>query len=193
MKIKFLALIIMMFTFSATYSQSFNVGIKLGANMNKLTGQSFKEDFSFGYHAGAFATVGLGSKWSISPEVLFSQTNLDTSNQFKSVYQFNNITHVKLNYLMIPLLLQYKVSPGLSIQAGPQFGILMDQNLSLMQNGKNAFKQGDLSLLAGLQLKITRFVVYGRYAVGLNNINDIDNQQSWKSQTIQLGVGYIIL
>jgi len=182
-----------MFTFSATYSQSFNVGIKLGANMNKLTGQSFKEDFSFGYHAGAFATVGLGSKWSISPEVLFSQTNLDTSNQFKSVYQFNNITHVKLNYLMIPLLLQYKVSPGLSIQAGPQFGILMDQNLSLMQNGKNAFKQGDLSLLAGLQLKITRFVVYGRYAVGLNNINDIDNQQSWKSQTIQLGVGYIIL
>ena len=32
--------------------------------------------------------------------------------------------------------------------------------------------------------------VFGRYQVGLNNINDIDNKDKWKGQAIQLGVGF---
>lgn len=196
MKIKILALIIMMFTFSASYSQSLNAGIKIGANLNKLTGQSFNDAFSFGYHAGVFVNVGFGKKWSIQPEALFSQTNVDTSSQFSSVYKnisFNTVNHIKLNYLSIPVLLQYKLSPMLSLQAGPQFGILMQTDKNLLQNGQDAFKQGDLSILAGLQIKITRFVAYGRYAIGVDNISNVPVQDSWKNQTIQLGIGYIIL
>jgi hypothetical protein len=54
---------------------------------------------------------------------------------------------------------------------------------------ETAFKSGDFSMLAGVQLKILSFRVYGRYAIGLTNINDIAQQDQWKSRTLQLGVG----
>ena len=76
-----------------------------------------------------------------------------------------------------------------TLQLGPQFGILMNKNKTLVQNGKSAFKGGDFSMLGGVQLNVLNFRFYGRYSVGLNNINDIDNKQKWKNQAIQLGVG----
>lgn len=48
-------------SFSA-FSQGFKIGAKGGATMNKITGQTFKEEFSYGYHVGGFATIGLGKK-----------------------------------------------------------------------------------------------------------------------------------
>ncbi len=196
MKIKILAILIMLFSFSSAYSQSLSAGIKIGANLNKITGQSFNDQFSFGYQAGAFVNVGLGQKWSIEPELLFTQTNVDTSSQFSTVYKnisFNTVNHIKLNYLNIPVLLQYKLSPMLALQVGPQFGILMQTDKNLLQNSQNAFKHGDLSILAGLQIKVTRFVIYGRYVIGVNNISNIPVQDSWKNQAIQIGVGYVVL
>ena len=41
----------------------------------------------------------------------------------------------------------------------------------------------------GAQVKIAQFRVTGRYLIGLNNINDIDNQDKWKNQVIQLSFG----
>ena len=45
-------------------------------------------------------------------------------------------------------------------------------------------------MLGGVQLNLGGFKVYGRYTIGLNSINDIDNKDKWKSQAIQLGVGF---
>ena len=76
-----------------------------------------------------------------------------------------------------------------ALQVGPQFGILIDQNKNLVQNGQDAFKSGDFSMLGGVQLKLTKLRVYGRYAVGLSDISNIGNKDKWKSQSIQLGIG----
>lgn len=170
-------------------AQKFNIGVKAGAELQKLDGQTFKEGFSFGYQLGGFARIGIGRKFGIQPEVLFSQVNIDTTSSFNDVYQFNQLSKVKLGYLKIPLLLDYKMLPFLSIQAGPQVGVLIDNNLNLFQNGQTAFKKGDFSMLAGVQANFAKFRVYGRYAIGLNNINDIDNRDQWKSQSVQLGIG----
>ena len=161
--------------------------------MNKLTGKSFKDEFTYGYHLGGFAEIGFGKKFSIQPEVVFNQFKQDTTSKFSEVYKLDNVSNVKLNYLSIPILLNYRASNFLSLQAGPQFGILMDQNTRLVQNGKDAFKKGDLSMLAGVQLKFSSVRIYGRYAVGLSNLNDIDNQDKWKSQSFQIGVALAIL
>jgi hypothetical protein len=90
-------------------------------------------------------------------------------------------------------LLEYKLSKVFALQAGPQFGILLNSNNNLVQNGQNAFKQGDISLAGGVQLKILGMNIFGRYITGLYNINNINNQDSWKNQTIQLGIGFTIL
>jgi hypothetical protein len=65
----------------------------------------------------------------------------------------------------------------------------MNSTQSLVQNGTDAFKKGDLSLLGGVQIHLSAFRIYGRYGVGLSNLNDITSTQNWKSQMIQLGLG----
>ncbi|MEP7143084.1 MAG: porin family protein [Ferruginibacter sp.] len=193
MKTKLLALGLSLMIFSAAHSQGFHLGIKGGANINKLTGQSFNDEFSFGYHLGGFAEIGLGKKFSIQPEVVFNQFKQDTTSRFSDVYKLDDVSKIKLNYLSIPILLNYRLSDFLSLQAGPQFGILMDQNAKLVQNGKDAFKKGDFSMLGGIQLKFSSIRIYGRYALGLSNLNDVDNQEKWKSQSFQIGIGLAIL
>ena len=180
---------------SYAHAQGFSLGIKAGANVNKLTGKSFNEQFTYGYHVGAFSQIKLGNRLELQPEVVFNQVNLDTASQFSELYKINSstVSNIKLSYLSIPLILNYKLSKGFSIQAGPQYGILLDQHKDLLQNGKSAFKEGDFSVLAGMQIKFASFRIYGRYVVGLNNINDIDNRDKWKNQSIQLGVGFAIL
>ena len=189
MKTKLLILAIFSILGNAAFSQKFNIGFKGGANINKLTGKSFSDQFSYGYHVGGFFAVGLGKKFAIQPEVLLNQINVDTSSSFSTVYKFNNVEKVKLKYLSVPILLNFKPVKYITLQAGPQFGILMNKNKTLLQNGKEAFKGGDFSMLTGVQVNIMHLNIYGRYAIGLNNLNDVDNQEKWKSQSIQVGVG----
>jgi hypothetical protein len=177
---------------SAALAQGFKIGVKGGADIHKVDGQAFKDKFSYGYHLGGFADIGLTKKFGIQPEVLFSQVNVDTSENFSDVYAFNSVSKVQLKYLKIPILLNYNPNPFVSLQLGPQFGVLIDQDQSMLKNGRDAFSKGDFSMLGGLQLNISKLKIYGRYAVGLSNINDIDNQDKWKNQTIQLGVGFAL-
>jgi opacity protein-like surface antigen len=190
MKSKFPLLLAVLFFAQASFAQ-FTIGVKAGANITKIDGRSFSDEFRYGYNLGGFAIVPVGGRFSIQPEVLFNQVQSRTDSSFSAIYQnaFNGSQNVKLNYLSIPLLLNYKLGSFLSLQAGPQFGILLDHSKSLLQNGKNAFDKGDFSMLGGAQLALGKIKLSGRYFVGLNNINDIDNQDKWKNQGWQLSVG----
>lgn len=193
MKTKLSVLIAFVFLTQAAMAQ-LNFGIKAGSNISKIDGKSFKDEFQYGYLLGGFAEVGLGGKLSLQPEVLFNQYKTKVDTTFNAIYQnaLHDVTSgdVKLNYLSIPLVLNYKLGNVLSLQAGPQFGILMNQDNTLLENGKNAFQNGDFSMLGGAQISISKLRLTGRYAVGLNNINDIDNKDKWRSQAFQLSAGF---
>ena len=192
MKTKLLTIALLLFIGSSAFSQTFKLGIKGGANLGKIEGQPFKDEFSLGYHVGAFATIGLGKKFAIQPEVVFNQVNTDTSTKFSEVYQFNHINNIKLQYLSIPLLLNYNLNKFITLQAGPQFGVLLDQHKDLLQNGQDAFKQGDFSLVGGVQLNLLRFRIYGRYVGGLTDLKNIQASDTCKASAIQLGVGIVL-
>ena len=183
-------IIIMTMTAGTAYSQRLKFGIKAGADIKKLSGKSFNSEFSYGYHLGVFAELKLSSSFGLQPEVYFSQVNIDTSNQFSTLYDFKKVSTVQLKYINIPILLSFKPNKYVALQAGPQYGILLDNGNTVLQNGQNAFKKGDFSMIAGLQLKFSRVRLYGRYAIGLNNLNDIDDRQKWKTQTVQIGLGF---
>ena len=172
----------------------FHIGAKAGANVTKIEGKSFKDEFKYGYHLGGFATIGISRKFEIQPEVLFNQNSTTVDSNYKELYENvfnpNYQRNVKLNYLSIPILLNYKLlGKFLTLQAGPQFGVLLDNNRTLLQNGGDAFKKGDFSMVGGAQIKIAAFRFSGRYVVGLNNINDIDDRDKWKNQGFQLSAG----
>lgn len=176
-------------------AQPFKLGVKFGTSINKLSGNSFKDGFTFGYHAGAFSEIKLSNKFFLQPEVYFSEVNVDSSSNFDTIYTTlgKKIEGIKLGYLSIPVLLNFKVNKLLVLQLGPQYGILLNKNVALLESGKQAFKAGDFSMVGGIQLKLANLRVYGRYVIGLQNLNSIDKKETWKSQSIQLGVGLSIL
>lgn len=192
MKAKFYVLVAGILLAQAAFAQ-FTVGIKGGTNITKVEGKAFRDEFKYGYHLGGFAEIGLGGRLGIQPEVLFNQYQTRVDSSFKNVYQnatdFSNYKDVKLNYLTIPILLNYKLGNILSLQAGPQFGILISQDKNLLENGKEAFKSGDFSLTGGAQINISKLRLTGRYFVGLNNISDVSDQNKWNNQGYQLSLG----
>lgn len=175
---------------SVSMAQGFHLGVKGGANLLKIDDKSFKDEFKFGYNLGAFAEIDFNKKFGIQPEVLWSQSTYRTANDIDEVIPDSKSDFdVKLNYLQIPLLLTYKPVKVLSLQAGPQFGILIDENRTLLQNGGDAFKKGDFAMLAGAQLNLGPLKAGARYAIGLSDIKDISNEGEWKSRGWQLYVG----
>ena len=193
MKIKSILFVVVLLCISSSlFSQGVSVGIKGGANLGKISGESFKDQFTLAYHVGGFVTIS-GKKWGIQPEVLFNQVNADTANNFSQVTQFNHISQIQLKSLSIPIMINYNVTKFLTLQAGPQFGVILDQNKNLTQNGKDAFKSGNFSVAAGLQLNLLKFRVYGRFVGGLTDLNNLGSSDTWKVQTIQLGVGFSLL
>jgi Outer membrane protein beta-barrel domain len=184
-------LIIFSLTRSISYAQGFHLGIKAGTNNSMLTGNSFSGGFNWSFMAGAFAEVNFTSKWGIQPEVLFSQVTSQTASNFSDAYQEGiNSKDVKLQYLNIPILLTYKLPiPILSLQLGPQFGTLLNNNSSITTNGANAFKSGDFSMVVGAQVNLLMFKGGIRYVYGFTNINNITDADTWKTRTIQLYVG----
>ncbi len=193
MKTKLAIMAIALLTMQAASAQ-FRLGAKAGANLVKVDGKSFKDEFRYNYHVGGFAEIVVtqDKKLSIQPEVLFNQYSTTLDSSFKAIYEdiiTSEQRHVKLNYLSIPILVNYRLAGPIYLQAGPAFSILMDQNKSILQNGGDAFKKGDFSMIGGAQIRIAKIYLTGRYFVGLANINDIDDKDKWKSQAIQLSVG----
>jgi hypothetical protein len=192
---KLFSLIIFISLSTAAFSQ-FHIGPKIGANISKVDGKSFKDEFSYGYHAGVFMQLKLSKKFSLQPEILFSQFNTKLDSSYNNIYQISlsNLPSVKLDYFTVPILLNYKLGNGfLTLQAGPQFGVLFDTHSSVAQNAETAFKKGDLSMLGGLQVKIGSIRLNGRYFVGLNDLKDVVDNSKWKNQGFQVSLGLAIL
>lgn len=171
-------------------AQGFKIGVKAGSNITDVTGLQFKDGFNYGYHAGLFSEIMFSKYFGIQPEALWSQTNLTRATNIATVYQpsLGSLTSIELTYLSIPVLLNIRPTKLITLQAGPQFGILIDKTQTVSANAGNAFKGGDLSMVAGVQLNLFKLRFYGRYLAGINNINEISDQDKWKSRTIQFGL-----
>ena len=137
---------ILLFTIAVTSVQAqggFRLGFKAGANLNQISGQAFNDEFDLSYHLGGFAEIDFNKRWGIQPEVLWSQSKTTRSSGFNSIYQNianpNGDQQIKLDYLLIPILLRYNIGKVVTLNAGPQFGLLINQNDNLLLNGENAF------------------------------------------------------
>src|SRR3954469_2564046 len=129
----YFAIAILVLVSAAGYSQEsdphlplIEFGPKLGVNITKIDGLPFKQEFNYGYNAGVFAALRIGKNWQLAPEVLFNQYATRTDTAIGNVFDVKNVHHVKLNYLSLPVLLNYCPSKFFAFQFGPQFGVLID-------------------------------------------------------------------
>jgi hypothetical protein len=187
------SMLVLLFAGVQTRAQGFHLGIKAGANLDKINGESFNEGFNFGYNVGAFAELNFTPMWGIQPEMMFNQSSYHTGDQFSDIYPGGvNDVKGKLNRLTIPILLSFRPVPFISLQAGPQFGIALNQDQHLVNNAKDAFKSGDFALVGGVQLNLAGFKLGGRWVEGLTNINNYTSTTTWKQQGFEVYAGFRI-
>lgn len=173
----------------------FRVGAKAGVNINKITGQSYKEGFNYNYLLGGFMQFNFSKTFGFQPEVNIVQSSSEFSNNASDVYddlfRDGSQRKARLNYIKVPLLLNINVgsSKRVKLQLGPQIGGLLNQSVEGLNNDRDFFKKSDWSAVGGLWIQLPIINIGGRYEVGLSNLNDIDNTEKWKSQAFTIFAG----
>lgn len=232
---KFLTVFTLMLFTSGLYAQDmFEFGIKGGLN---LSGYLADDDLDLyqdntavraGWNAGFFGIIRVSDNFAIQPEVLYSLQGVnfvDTEVYVDYLYVDNFFTpdyvaptvgsygeivaKENLHYLNVPILANFYLAPGLSLQIGPQFGFLMnatsrfDTEDDEVNNVFNDFEESNeitssyngfsMAAVAGLQLELPSDVAIGlRYNFGLNDILEDGDPDDIKlvNQVGQLYVGY---
>ena len=173
----------------------FRIGAKAGVNINKITGKSYKEGFNFNFQAGIFLQFNFSDRFGLQPEVNFVQSSSEFSNDVNNVYYDlflgGSQKKSKLNFLEVPLLLNINVgeSKRVKLQIGPSYGGLLKQTVDSLKTNGNIYKNGEWAAIGGIFIQIPFVNLGARYKLGLTDLNGIDNQQQWKSQSIQVFVG----
>ncbi len=164
-------------------------GLKAGVNISSLNIQDFDDnDSRIGLHIGALAHIHLGTaeQWALQPEIVYSQEGAKLKTQ-------SGTTTVKLDYVNIPVMIQYMFDNGFRLEAGPQLGLMVNSKYDANGSEEDAdddFKSTNVSLGFGLgYLSKSGFGVGGRYNLGLSNIGEGVNDV--KGRTLQLGIFYM--
>lgn len=108
----------------AVHAQDIRWGVKAGANFSNINAENTDADWGSrtGFHGGLLAHIHLNKTWAIQPEVVYSMQGA------KSTVAGEETQTINLNYLNVPVLVQYMFNNGFRLQTGPQVGFLMNAN-----------------------------------------------------------------
>lgn len=182
MKNLFLVVIILLVTLTTVNGQSIDFGIKGGVNLANISGANIDAGNKTGFHAGLILEVSLLETFAIQPELLYSTQGAKSASG----------DDLSLNYLSVPILAKYYIVPAvLSIEGGPQFSFLIEDNIDILDvvdDLNTDASNFDLGGAIGLGVKIPGGL-FGqvRYIRGITTVAenpDINNN------LFQVSVGY---
>ena len=191
MKFRLPLLIIGISLYSSTQAQKVQYGFTTALNLSSVSGTGMSSKLQPGFEAGVFAAIKLTNKISIQPELLYNLSKLSRTDNFTTYYvtgsRYASNKSFNIAYLSIPVLINYRINKTLTINAGPQYNLLVYENENLMYN-KDAIKKNDMGLRAGVQFTITpKFNLLASYYNGFANTNAIDERYTWKNRQLQIG------
>ncbi|MDP5199103.1 porin family protein [Flavobacterium sp. DG2-3] len=191
--------------------QKVKLGIKAGLNMANLSVDESELNSSdkTGFTAGLMVEIPLAKQFSVQPELLYSQQGSKFSYSDAEVSNSNFKSTIKLNYLNIPVMLKYYVAKGLSVQAGPQIGILLKANNEYQDNflgydnkenmNLKKYSSGiDTSVNFGLGYQFRdKFYADARYNLSYSNVfkeSDVSYfiNNDMKNRVFQITIGYFL-
>lgn len=102
----------------------------------------------------------------------------------------------RMDYLSMPILLAYRISPRFSLLAGPQLELLIDAQATPQGGTAKSIthdvEERSISLTGGLEADLFRsFFLSARYLQGLNHvgIGQRSDVKEFKYQAVQLTAG----
>jgi len=180
------AAILMTATVSA---QHVNVGIKAGLNVYNISNSNNTEyDPKLGFQVGMLGHIHLAKQLALQPEITYSGQGA----------KFNSggvETKLNLDYINVPVLVQYMFDNGFRLQAGPQVGFLVNAKAktgSAKTDIKSNYKSVDFGFGVGVGYvkPATGFGFDLRYNIGVANINKNTAHKS-TNRGLQVGVFYL--
>lgn len=195
------------------------IGAKAGMNVANVNydsdGKNLNTDERIGLSLGVYAEIQLSNRWSVQPEILYSEQGLKQSGYFSGYvpYQESELPYdgdveitEKINYLKVPVMMKYYTGEGRKfyLEAGPELGInisakakteLDGYSNSTRIKGSNTtdikdYTEGvDFALNFGLGYKFNdKFNIGVRWGIGLTDFDKTSDKQYNYVGTI--GVGY---
>lgn len=167
-------------------------GLKAGLNVANLNVENVDDlDSRLGLNAGLLAHIHLSPQWGIQPELVYSQQGMKVKNNTSTE---NDDVTWKVDYVNIPVMVQYMFDNGFRLQAGPQIGLLVngkiEDNADTEIDIKDDLKKVDAGLGLGLgYLTYSGLGIEARYNLGLSNINESGNDI--KNRVFQVGLFYM--
>lgn len=208
MKSKFFLLLIYLLILIRPTQAQINVGLKAGINyvnnelVNPPPDYVTPNSYRFGYHFGLFTNIKLADRFSLNPELAFSNKG--------SRYDLDptiRIANIHLNYLNLPILIEYELLDKLSVEIGPELGYLLSAKAKTKtdtQDIKNIWDNDiDIGLSAGLKYQLLdKWIIGIRYSHGFSSVmknitfydengNPLDDNKM-QNRAFQLSVGYRI-
>ncbi|MCB9014644.1 MAG: PorT family protein [Lentimicrobiaceae bacterium] len=172
---KLILLVLPFFVLSVhhTYAQRIMGAVIAGVNATQVDGDEVFGYHKFGLNAGAAAIIPFNNKWSVSIENIYSQKGAHQ----RSVYldSLDGSYDLKLNYLDVPVLVQFTDKDIVTFGAGMSWGRLVgiaeqrngyDLNETTLESG--IYRSSDLNLLIDVKFRLIdrlRFNVRYAYSV----------------------------
>lgn len=178
---KLIVAAIVLFIGTSAFSQGVDFGIKAGANFSNFADASGFSNKT-GFQAGIFGGIKFKSSFGIQADVLYSQQGA----------KFQR-TEFKLDYVNVPVVAKFYLVKGLNIQAGPQFGFVVDDNVSKLpgQLANSEIKDSEITGIFGFGYDFLGFRFDARYNFGVSHV--IEGAEEGKSSVYSLALGYSFL
>jgi Outer membrane protein beta-barrel domain len=139
-----------------------------------------------GITLGFLMRVPLAKNFFLQPEYSYIQRN----GADKSL-----TINYSLNYLSMPVLLNYKITPAIALVAGPQLELLIDAKSNTSAGSTSIThdtEERSIAATAGVEVEIKKlFIISARYLQGLNHIGigQRSNTKEFKYQAVSLTAG----
>lgn len=182
--------------------EKFQIGVKAGINVSNIydtKGDNYTADPKVGFVGGGFLAIPIGKYLGVQPEVLYSQKGIRQSGSFLGIDYTMERT---LGFLDIPIYLQLKPVPQLTLLFGPQYCFLLHSRDKFtagtytndqQQDFKNDnIRKNIFGVATGFDINLSKFVIGARGAWDLQN-NKGDGTSSnprYKNVWFQLTAGF---
>ncbi len=197
-------------------------GVKAGFNASTLSKYDGNGEYDNdqklkpGFNAGVFVHIPVADKFSIQPELLFNQLGSKTEEREEfyvnsDLYRRDVDYKKTLNYLTLPIMVQYKILPQLYVEAGPEFGFLLGGkdkgDITMSKNSgnttttqtttfsekivKDLYNRFNFGMGIGAGYYFTEnFGVTARFTAGITDIYKHNSADAIRNNAFQVGVAY---
>ena len=186
------------------FSQQF--GLKAGLNVSDINNGASGTDMKAktGLYVGVTATIPVSDEFSVQPELIYNQLGAKTN-----LYDFGGIignvsTTTKLDYISLPVMLQYNFPSNFYLELGPEFSYMVSAKQGLSTSIISPSTDINMDYLnrlnvgagfgAGYNLN-KNIGISARYTLGLTGLGKNENVTDYfldsaKNNNLQVGVNF---